>query len=354
VGAGVTGCSCALTLAERGLRVRVHDAREVAGGASGRNGGFVLRGGAMSYVDARSSMGRDRARMLWRLTEGAVARIAALAGGVFEPTGSLRLAADPAERAALADELDALREDGFAAEWVEPCSHPLDGLFAAALLHPEDGAIQPARWVRRLAGLAIDAGAEIVEESQVDLKGLDAPAVVVAADGLIPGLVPELASAVRAVRGQMLATEPLQVRLYGRPHYARHGFDYWRQLSDGRLVVGGKRDASLQAEYTAVEETTATVQQQLEELVIALVGSRPRVTHRWAGIWGETPDRLPLVGPVPGRPGVWVAGGYSGHGNVLGFACGDLVARAIAGDEGAELGLFDPSRALLGHTPCGD
>ena len=46
VGAGVTGCSAALVLARAGLRVRVHDAREIAGGASGRNGGFALRGGA--------------------------------------------------------------------------------------------------------------------------------------------------------------------------------------------------------------------------------------------------------------------------------------------------------------------
>jgi gamma-glutamylputrescine oxidase len=45
VGGGVTGCSCALTLAQRGLRVRLHEAREIAGGASGRNGGFALRGG---------------------------------------------------------------------------------------------------------------------------------------------------------------------------------------------------------------------------------------------------------------------------------------------------------------------
>ena len=68
------------------------------------------------------------------------------------------------------------------------------------------------------------------------------------------------------------------------------------------------------------------------------------VTHRWAGIWGETADRLPLVGAVPGRAGVWIAGGYSGHGNALGLACGDLVARALLGETPAELRLFDPAR----------
>ena len=62
VGGGVTGCSCALTLAERGVRVRLYEAREIAGGASGRNGGFALRGAAAPYDAARaSSLGR-RAR----------------------------------------------------------------------------------------------------------------------------------------------------------------------------------------------------------------------------------------------------------------------------------------------------
>jgi glycine/D-amino acid oxidase-like deaminating enzyme len=43
---------------------------------------------------------------------------------------------------------------------------------------------------------------------------------------------------------------------------------------------------------------------------------------------------------------VWVAGGYSGHGNVLGFACGDLVAKAILGDEHPLLGTFEPARLV--------
>ena len=153
---------------------------------------------------------------------------------------------------------------------------------------------------------------------------------------------------VRATRGQVLATEPLPERSYERPHYARGGFDYWHQLPDGRLVLGGSRDASLATEETDVEETTELVQGRLESLVEQLVGYVPRVTHRWAGIWGTTPDLEPLVGRVPGRENVWVAGGYSGHGNVLGLACGDLVARAILGEQPPELELFDPARFALG------
>ena len=77
VGAGITGISAALTLAAAGKRVRVHDARRVAEGASGRNGGFALRGGAMPYDRARESLGAERAAEFWRLTELALDRLAA-------------------------------------------------------------------------------------------------------------------------------------------------------------------------------------------------------------------------------------------------------------------------------------
>jgi glycine/D-amino acid oxidase-like deaminating enzyme len=252
---------------------------------------------------------------------------------------------DDDERAELEAELAALRTDGFDVEWIDCLPSPMGRLFRGALLHPPDGAMHPARWVRRLAAAAADAGAEIVEGSRVELGELDAGAVVVAVDGLTAALLPELEESVHPVRGQMLATEPIAERLFDRPHYARHGFDYWQQLQDGRLVVGGKRDLAFEAEYTDVEATTPVVQDGLETFAAELVGGTlPRITHRWAGIWGETPDHLPLAGRIPGRDGVWVAGGYSGHGNVLGFACGELVARAIAGESPPELALFDPAR----------
>jgi glycine/D-amino acid oxidase-like deaminating enzyme len=347
VGGGVTGCSCALALAERGLRVRVHEAREVAGGASGRNGGFALRGGAMTYVGAREALGVELARLLWDLSERTLVTMAELAGEDLRRTGSLRLAVDDDERMLLEREFEALREDGFDAEWLARLPPRLDPLFTAALLHPRDGTIHPARWVRRLAAAAVDAGVEIVEGSRVEVEALSAQAVVVAVDGLTSALLPEFDRFVVPVRGQMLATAPLDERLFDRPHYARHGFDYWQQLSDGRLVVGGRRDRAFETENTHVEQTTPAIQEQLEALATELVGGPlPPVTHRWAGIWGETPDRLPVAGPVPGRPDVWVAGGYSGHGNVLGFACGELVARAIAGESPPELALFDPARLV--------
>jgi glycine/D-amino acid oxidase-like deaminating enzyme len=347
VGGGVTGCACARVLAEAGRRVRLYDAREIAGGASGRNGGFALRGGAMPYDHARDWLGAEQAHDYWRLTEEYVDRLESLAGDAFRRVGSLRIAADDEERDELRVEYDALREDGFEAEWRDELPPPLAGRFAAAILHPPDGALQPARFVRRLAVRAAEAGVEIREHERVEsLDELEADAVVVATDGYPSGLLGELEGAIIPTRGQMIATEPLPERIFDRPHYGRHGFDYWQQTPDGRLLAGGFRDFALDSEFTADEVTTAPIQGALESFVAELLGRRPQITHRWAGIFGLVLDFMPVVGEVPGRPGAWVAGGYSGHGNVLGLACGELVAHAVLGDRHPLLELCEPGRLL--------
>lgn len=347
IGGGVTGCSCALALAESGVRVRLLEARKVASGASGRNGGFALRGGAMAYDVARERLGREPASRLWRLTEAYLERLEALAGDAFRRVGSLSLAADDAERDSLRAEHDALREDGFAVEWLDELPDTLAGRYHGAILHPGDGSLHPARWVRRLGRLAAEAGADVREDTRVEsLASLDAEHVVVATDGSGQGLLPALDAVVTPTRGQVVVTDPLERLLFDRPHYARHGYDYWQQTPDRRLVAGGRRDAALALENTSEEVTTEAIQRKLDAFAADLAGEPVRITHRWAGIWGTTPDALPLVGPVPEQPSRWVALGYSGHGNVLGFAAGDLVARAIRGERAPELDLLDPRRLL--------
>jgi gamma-glutamylputrescine oxidase len=327
--------------------VRVVDARRVAEGASGRNGGFALRGTASPYDEVVASFGRERALALWRWTEEEIDAIEHLAGDAFRRVGSLRLAADAEEREDLRDELEGLRADGLDAEWIDAPAGPLAGRFTAAIRHPTDGVLQPARWVRHLAGLAVAAGAELVEGQRVsDPAELRADAVVVATDGYPSGLLGELEGLIVPTRGQVIATEPLAERLFEVPHYGRHGFDYWHQAEDGRLVAGGFRDIAIDQEFTADEEVTDAVQRSLERFVNDLVGRELRVDYRWAGIFGLVLDFLPVVGPLPGRDATWVASGYSGHGNVLGFACGRLVARAIMGDRDPLLDLFAPARLL--------
>jgi glycine/D-amino acid oxidase-like deaminating enzyme len=218
----------------------------------------------------------------------------------------------------------------------------LDRLFRGAILHPARRLDPPARWVRRLARHAVEAGAEIVERESCRRSRRSTPTPWSSPPTASRRLLPELATRLAGPR-QVLVTEPSRSAC-STPHYARDGYDYWQQLSDGRLVVGGKRDASFETENTSVEETTPLIQERLERSSASCSAGCRAITHRWAGVWGSTPDLLPLVGRVAGRGNVWVAGGYSGHGNVLGLACGDLVARAVVGEAVEELALFDPAR----------
>jgi gamma-glutamylputrescine oxidase len=347
VGGGVTGCSCALALAEAGLKVKLYEAREIAGGASGRNGGFALRGGAAPYPVLADSVGDDATADLWRWTERELDALARLAGDAFRPTGSLRLAADEEERDELREEYQGLRGAGFAAEWREGLDEPLSR-YPAALFHPPDGVLQPARTVRRIAERAAAAGVEIHEHTHVrSFEEVDAGTVVVTTDGYPSGLLGELEGLIVPTRGQVIATEPIEEMLFEIPHYGRHGFDYWHQRLDGRIVAGGFRDVSLDTEFTAEEVTTPVVQEALERFVEEHVGRPLRVDYRWAGIFGMVFDFIPVVGRVPDQDDVWIAGGYSGHGNVLGFACGRLVARAILGKNDPKLELFEPARLLV-------
>jgi gamma-glutamylputrescine oxidase len=348
IGGGITGCSCALALAEAGLRVRLFDAREIAGGASGRNGGFALRGGSAPYPVLSAEIGAERTAAIWRWTEEEIPALASLAGDAFRQTGSLRLAADEEERDELREEYEALRAAGIAADWLEELPDALDGRYPAAIFHPPDGILQPARLVRRIARRAAEAGVEIHEHSRIeDVQEARAESVVVATDGYPSGLLGDIEGLIVPTRGQVIATEPIEEMLFPIPHYGRHGFDYWHQTPDGRLVVGGFRDVSLDSEFTAEEEITPVVQAALEDFVETHVGRRLRIDYRWAGIFGMVFDFLPIVGRVPGHTDLWVAGGYSGHGNVLGFACGRLVARAIRGDRDPLLDLFEPARLLV-------
>jgi glycine/D-amino acid oxidase-like deaminating enzyme len=276
-----------------------------------------------------------------------MARLAPLAGDAWRTTGSLRIAADEEERDDLRLEHEALVRDGFGAKW----RHGPSG-FAGAIFHPGDASVQPARMVRRLARHAAEAGVEIREQHRVaSLDELEADRVLVATDGYPSGLLGQLEGLIVPTRGQMIATEPVAERLFDCPHYGRHGFDYWQQLDDGRVTAGGFRDYALDSEFTDSEETTDTIQRALEEFVARVAGRPLRVERRWAGIFGLVLDFLPVVGPLPGAGRAWVAGGYSGHGNVLGFMCGDLAARALLGDElgdtdAALLAAFAPGRLL--------
>lgn len=349
VGAGVTGCACALRLAQGGAPVLVLEADRVASGASGRNGGFASAGTGLGLHDAAALIGMPAALALHRTTETALDEMLALATGRGEAdavrrTGSLWLATT-AEVERMTGAVTALAAAGIdcreAPELIPP---PMRGRYPAAAVFPGDCELQPARWVRALAGAAADAGARVRERSPVTAierhrdewrvvtpKGAaTGRAVVVACDGLLPRLLPCLHGIVYPVRGQMLATEPIGDPVITMPTHSDHGFVYARPTLDGGLAIGGCRSADLEAEYTDHDSPTPRVQAALDRFLAERLGlAGVRATHRWAGTMGFSADLLPVVGPVPGRSGLHVAGGYSGVGNVQGFVCGGMLADQI-------------------------
>ncbi len=356
VGGGVTGLACGRALAAAGKRVRVIEARRAGTGASGRNGGFALRGTAAPYDVAPLPE-------VMRATEAALERVRALAGEHFRGVGSLRVANTKDELSAVRAEARALVADGFSVEWRGPDELPpaAQGWSLGGIFHAGDGALDQGAWIRRLAALVHEAGAEIAEDTRVTAVDdarvetehgvVTADVVLVATDGYTDGLVPELDAAIESVRGQVVATEPVEPGVIPCPLYGRWGYDYVQQLPDGRIVAGGRRDLDLEGETGLEETTNDLIQGGLETLLAELLGSTPPITHRWAGIMGFTQDYLPLVGPLPGRENVWVSAGYSGHGNVLGFACGEAVAAALLGEGQPWLEPFSPGRTPAAPPP---
>jgi gamma-glutamylputrescine oxidase len=351
IGAGVGGLSCARRLAEHGVETLVLERGTVAGGASGRNGGFLLAGVAAFHNDARDLYGRERNRRIYARTVAAQEEIYALAealgmGDSVRRVGSLRVAVTEEEAERVRGQVRALREDGFAGELLDreelpPVLHRR-GLCACHVDH--DAALHPVRWYRALAEAAERAGARICEgtpvtapvpapgegEVRTGAGSVRADHVIVAADGALPVLVPHYEGRVRARRLHMVASEATE-RVVDQLVYPRWGYEYFQQRPDGRLLLGGYSDLDGPASFTDREEGSPEIWARLESYLRDELGLDTNVTHRWVGVVGYTADQLPFVGEVPGRPGLHVAGGYSGHGNVPGYVAGQEIADAIAG-----------------------
>ena len=114
------------------------------------------------------------------------------------------------------------------------------------------------------------------------------------------------------------------------PVYARYGFDYYQQTSDGSVALGGGRDKAVDEEWTSDNEPSAFIQQYLESVLRHKLRVTAPVTHRWAASVSYTQNGLPVLAEV--RPGTWVIGGYSGTGNAVGALCGRAAARLASGD----------------------
>lgn len=340
VGLGGSGLTCIGELLRRGVSVIGIDAGQVAGGAAGRNGGFLLAGTYDFYHDAIGRHGHHRARRIYRLTMDEVRRIAAETPEAVRLMGSLRIADCDEEAEDCRHHLAALLADDLPAEWY-------DGPEGRGLLLPTDGVFNPLHRCRILARRAGDAGARLYEHTPaIDIRPgeVRTPAgtirceqVIVAVDGRLEAIFPELAPRIRTARLQMVATAPTDEVRLPRPVYARWGFEYWQQLPDGRIALGGFRDAGGESQWTHEADPCAPVQGSLERFLRERLGVHAPVTHRWAASVSFSTTGLPILEEV--RPRVWAAGGYSGTGNVIGALCGRAAAElALALGEESALG----------------
>src|SRR5438874_5168920 len=354
IGAGIGGLSAAWRLASLGVKALVLEAGTVAGGATGRNGGFFMAGRAPRYAEACRLWGPETAGRRYRATLDAQAEMLAIADAVgarqeFRLTGVLRVAHDAAEAEHVREHHAAFQRDGFPGELVPEGALPeaLQRPGRIGLLTPHDGAVQPARWLRALAraldgrGVRIHEGTRVSGPPSPDGRGVRvetsggtvrAERVIVAADGALPALVPAAAAQVRARRLNMLATAPDVARL-PCPVSIRDGYEYAQQLPDGRVTLGGFSDLDGDASYTDREELSVPVQERLTRYLGEDLGVTAPVTHRWVGIVSYAQDPVPTCGPVPGTEDrVLAAGGYNGTGHVQGFLAGRIAAElAVTG-----------------------
>lgn len=344
VGAGIAGVATAYWLARAGARPIVLEARTIAESASGRNAGFLLAGVAENFVCATRRYGEREALRIWRFTRRnqlLVREIVARHGIACDLAwnGSEQIASDDDEWAEVRASAERLRNEGVAVRLVPE---------ERAAIYEEDGELHPVRYVRGLARAAEEAGAVFHEHSRVvaveagairtDRARVSAGAVVVCVNAYSRHLV---RLRIRPVRGQMLATAPIPRRVFARPAYAHRGYRYWRQRADGRLLVGGWRDLSVAVEVGEEERTTPLVQSALDGFLREHAPDAA-VTHRWAGIMGFSHDALPYAGRL--EDGVFVLGGFTGHGMAFATAASALVAELARGGAPADTDLFAPDR----------
>ncbi|MEJ7654699.1 MAG: FAD-binding oxidoreductase [Chloroflexia bacterium] len=349
VGAGIVGSYLAYALSLRGLDVAVLESRFPAAGATGRNAGMVLTGLGEYYNTAAAALGRETARTVWELTLENGRRTRRLhdeLGLPYEAVGSLLLAVDEAESQDLRAAYELMRADGLPG--VYHASDPLERGFVAALEPPQDLGVHPAAFAEALLQAS---GATVFENSEVyrltphpdgtatvrsRRATVHADHVLLATNGYSPLLHPAFKGSVLPMRGQVLVTAPAS-RLLETLCYADYGYEYFRQLGDGRVLLGGWRKNHLETEVGYTDEVTPEIQSGLEGFLHKyLPDAPPEIEARWSGVMGFTPDDLPLVGVLDDLPGVGYAVGFSGHGMGLGLAAADSLIELVldGGPEG--------------------
>lgn len=354
IGAGFTGLSAALALAQKGMSVCVVEAHRAGFGASGRNGGQVGTGYNKSQAWLAKTLGDGPARALWDMAEEAKSdlrdNVTAHAPDARYRAGVVHGSYMPSEVASDHKDAEYLsRTYGY--DQIEMLSgHEIGQIvktpqYVGGVLDQGAGHIHPLRYVLGLARAAEAAGVTIYEHSEVHhiAKGdvaqvrtnrgcVKAKFVVVAGNGYLPGIERKIAAKVMPINSFIGATAPIDDRalevLSRDVAVADSKFvvNYFRMSEDNRLLFGGRESYTMG--YPKDIETA--LHQRMVNLFpqLASVG----FDYVWGGTLGITVSRLPAVQRV--APNILSAAGFSGHGVALSGFAGKVMAEAIAGQAG--------------------
>lgn len=352
VGAGITGSSAALELAERGYETVVLEARKVGWGASGRSGGQAIFGYACDQSKLERLVGRDDARRHWEMSIEALdltrERIAKHGIDCDWRDGQMHAAIKGRQRVELKGWQVQLEDDyGYdSLRWVE--GEELDGLlgtrrYLSGLYDSRSGHLHPLKYTLGLNAAARTAGARVFEDSpavaveegeritvrtprgQVRCRYL-----LICANAYLGNLVKPLRSRIMPVGTYIVATEVLgeeraRSLIANDMAVADVNFvlDYFRRSADHRLLFGGRVSYSRippPGLATSIRSRMLKVFPQLGDVAIE---------YSWGGYVAITMNRAPDFGRL--SKNVFYAQGFSGHGIALTALAGKVLAEAAAG-----------------------
>ena len=352
IGGGFTGVNTAIELAQRGLSVILLEARRIGWGASGRNGGQLIRGIGHDVSGFARHVGEEGVRYLQRAGIESVAlvgeRIREHAIDCDLRWGFCELANTPAQFAAFKGEQDSLAALGYVPETRLIAAQDMaqvvgSQVYAGGLVDMGSGHLHPLNLVLGEARVAEALGVRIFEHTPVlelihgetvqvrSASGtVRAASLVLACNAHLEELEPRLSGKVLPAGSYIIATEPLSDEMADQliPQNLalcdqKVGLDYYRLSADRRLLFGGA------CHYSGRDPVDIAAYMRPKMLKVFPQLADTAIAFQWGGKIGITANRFPQVGRLQQYPNVFYAQGYSGHGLNVTHWCARLLAEAI-------------------------
>lgn len=351
IGAGYSGISTALHLAEKGFKVIVLEAAKVGFGASGRNGGQIINGYSRDYDTILGRYGKDTADALLNMSfEGGDIirdRIKTYDIACDHKQGAFFAAFNDGQMKDLARRKDVWERAGNTQlemfDKAQTKSVSDTDLYCGGLLDKRGGHIHPLNLVLGEAAALEKLGGKIFEQSRVthidqgaapvaytEQGSVHAKYLVVCGNAYLGGAVPELSGKIMSVSSQIVTTEVLGADLTQKMMPSGYSvedcnflLDYYRITADHRLLFGGG------VIYSGHDprDIEARLYPHILRTFPYLKGKK--IEFAWSGNFALTLTRMPHIGRLSDT--VYFIQGDSGHGVAPCHLLGRLVAEAIAG-----------------------